>query len=476
MGLGLADRRVDASSRRDLIQKLEETQEVRREWIRRQVIDNERIDLLCTEVLGYEIRPHHLRMLQHQHSKRTGNLCLVWRGAGKTTTRTIARCLFLLLQNPDTRILIASKSSTNSVTMLSEIKRHFESDRFKEVFGDWRGPKWDDTEIIVAPRTSPAKESSISCVGVESAVVSRHYDVIIGDDLVDEENARTAYMRNKLLTWYYKTLIPTLEPGGELSIHGTRYHHLDLYGHLIANEMSGGLLRMPALVGNDVDGWRSQWPEKFSTDHLLRMRSSMGSIIFDSQYQVSTEKMAGGGIFDIDQCQLVSDDQIPDGLPRFLGADLAISQKTQADLFEVVVVAYDSTADRYYVIDHYANRNTFQEQRRIIEEMSRRHDIERGAIEAIAYQAALIQELKRENPDLSLIPVKPKKDKVTRAWRLAAKFEDRKMFFRKGLDGLIEELVLFPDAEHDDGFDALDLAVKACRMRAKKARREPGLL
>lgn len=35
-----------------------------------------------------------------------------------------------------------------------------------------REKKWDTREIIVAPSTSPAKESMITCVGVEGLVAS----------------------------------------------------------------------------------------------------------------------------------------------------------------------------------------------------------------------------------------------------------------------------------------------------------------
>ena len=98
--------------------------------------------------------------------------------------------------------------------------------------------KWTDREIVVGPRTTAAKEATVTCVGVGGPVASRHYDLIIADDIVDEENARTEVQREKTKTWYYKTLVPCLEPHGRLFLLGTRYHYLDLYGHLIRNELA----------------------------------------------------------------------------------------------------------------------------------------------------------------------------------------------------------------------------------------------
>ena len=68
------------------------------------------------------------------------------------------------------------------------------------------------------------------------------------------------------------------------------------------------------------------------------------------------------------------------------------------------------------------------------------------------------QELRR----LSLLPIiniNTSKDKVTRAMRRSANFENHKVYFREGMDDLEECLLLFPEVDHDDLFDALDFAM-----------------
>ena len=81
--------------------------------------------------------------------------------------------------------------------------------------------------------------------------------------------------------------------------------------------------------------------------------------------------------------------------------------------------------------------------------------------------------------DLSRIKKAPVgKDKITRAWKLSAIFEDKRMFFRKAAHALlIEHLVLFPNYKYKDLFDGLDLAVGASKMKKRKKRRkEPGVM
>lgn len=267
------------------------------EWIRRMVIENNRVDILAVAVMELEVRPFHLNLMRYQFAV-PDSLQLCFRGAGKSTVCTVVKGVHYLLKNPNLRILIASKTTTQAESFLKEIKTHFETnDRLAEIFGPYYDPKlvnkWDTREIEVLPRTSRAREGSITCIGFEGMVVGKHYDIIIGDDLVDEDNSRTKAMRDKMRTWYYKSLEPTLEPPskdvphrGEFHRLGTRYHFDDLYGHLIANELKERHNIVPAL---DEHG-RSPWPEKYPPEWFEEKRKKSGIIIFNSQYQCHAEE------------------------------------------------------------------------------------------------------------------------------------------------------------------------------------------
>lgn len=470
--------------RRKLIDQIDRVHQLRNGWLRDQILNKDRIDLLITEIMGYVVEPHHLRLLQHQyrHTDFRGCLMLCWRGSGKSTVGTIARAIHMILKNPNVRILLASKSGENAQSMLGEIKRHLTSARMVEVFGAQVGEKWDTGEIIVAGRTSPAKESTITTVGVEGAVVSKHYDAILADDLVDEKNARTPPEREKVRTFYYKSLKPCLEPDGSLSVSGTRYHDLDLYGHLAANDMKAGrVIVIPALTGSDVDGWVSGWPAKFPVEFLLAMRAEMGSINFDTQYQCDTAKMRGGGIIPYDLIEWVEPDQVPAGLPMYLGVDLAISKSVKADRFCMVAGAWDRVTDKIYAVDALIAQLSFFQQREKIIEWCDKYQVVRAAVEAQAYQEGQVQELKRVRPDLPIVAVHQKWDKVTRAQRLSARFENHLICWRKGgsmLGQVVDEVIAFPTGDHDDGLDGLDLMVGAVRTKIRKPPRaeEVGLI
>jgi predicted phage terminase large subunit-like protein len=474
----------DKAERSQIVDYYNKHKVVTNEWIRRQVLFNNRIDLLATLVLGYELRPFHLSMMHFQF-EHPDNLQLVYRGSGKSTICTVTKSIHLLLKDPEFRILISSKTITNAKGFLKEIKGHFEeNEKLTEIFGPQYDSrlcrKWDDTEIEILPKQKRTKEASITCVGVEGTIVSKHFDAHIDDDLVDEANSQTLHMRDKTSNWYYKVLDPTLEPPdpkvphrGEKHRQGTRYHYDDLYGRLIENELKN---HHNIILAIDENG-QVPWPEKHPPEWFIEKKKKTGIIIFNAQYQNNTEAMKGE-IFQYDDCQKVDESDLPDKLRIFMGVDLAISEDEQADHFAIVVIGMDGSKNRY-VLDWYEGQLRFNAQTEKIKEFYNRWKPIRCCIETNAYQKAQYDNLKDEDSDLRLKAVHQDKDKIARAWKLSSLFEDKKMFFKKAGDvaHIIEVLVLFPGYRYKDLFDALDLAVKASKMKKKRKRRkEPGLI
>lgn len=476
---------LKGAERSELMEYYEQSVNTKNAWLKKQIIDNNRIDLLATEVLGYVVEPFHLSLMKFQFL-HPDNLQLVYRGAGKSTTCTITKGIHLLLKDPNLRILFNSKTTTNAQGFLKEVKAHFEkNEKLEEIFGAYYHPrlvnKWDDREIEVLPRTQHTKEASITCVGVDGTIVSKHYDVIISDDMVDESNSRTEHMREKTKTFYYQTLDPTLEPPdpavphrGEHHRLGTRYHYDDLYGHLIKNELKKSHQIIPAL---DEQG-RSPWPSKHSPKWFMKKRRRSGIIIFNAQYQCDTEAMKGK-IFQYDDCQVISAKEIPNDLEIYMGVDLAIGQKEENDNFVIVVVGVD-TNKNYYILDFYEGKIRFSVQTRKIKKFYKKWDPIRVYVEANAYQEAQYQTLRDKDVTMRVYPKKQHKDKISRAWKRSSDFDDKRVFLKKtGKSHLaVERLVLFPDGKGTkDFFDAMDLAFKASLKKKKsRSRRKSNLI
>lgn len=435
---------------------------------------------VCKYITCRSLQPLHASII-HNVSDNQASMDLAPRGHGKSTIGDVDFCITKVLRNPDIRIMIGSKTQTQASAFLKEIRTHFEQNvNLIRIFGDWKKSRdnvWNDKEFTVNRRTVIKKEATVSALGASGAVVSKHFDIIIGDDLIGFENARTEAQRKVLKEWFYSSLYPTLEPDGEIHILGTRYSPMDLYEDLIKSKNYKVNVQQAITVKDGQE--YSLWESKFSLEKLRSIREEAGLIIFNMQYQNNTE-LAKGKIFkykyfkhfeeyevdyDLNRVRVkVLDSQgVPYWIPVriYMGADLAISEDETSnnDYFVLTVIGVDKNKN-VYVLDYLKERLTFNAQLNAILDYGKNKFpmVERIGVETVQYQKSLAQEIRR----LSLLPViniQTSKDKVTRAMRRSALFENGKVWFRIGMDDLEECLLLFPEVDHDDLFDGLDFAL-----------------
>lgn len=198
----------------------------------------------CKYLLGYkDVNPRtHGDMIRALEAPTKRKLIVMPRGTFKSTIGVVGYSIWILMNNPDARILIDSEVYTNSKNFLREIKAQLLRPEFIELFGDWRGPVWSEGEIVIAPRTATLKDPSISCGGVETIKVGAHFDYIIHDDLNSNKNSATQEGRKKVIE-HYQLNTSILEPNGTMVIIGTRYSMADVIQHVLDNEINArGLL------------------------------------------------------------------------------------------------------------------------------------------------------------------------------------------------------------------------------------------
>lgn len=212
--------------------------EASKELLRRMYRDSLYLTTKC--LLGYRDMswPTHGSTFRALESATLRKLIILPRGTFKSSICSVAFPIWLLLRNPNLRILLDSEIYTNSKNFLREIKTHLVSEAVTELFGPFHSDPWNEGEASIRPRTIIRKEASLTASGIGAEKTGQHYDVIIADDLNSPSNSGTPEMRLKVIKHHqYNQAI--LDPGGIIVIVGTRYSANDIPGHVLATEVLG---------------------------------------------------------------------------------------------------------------------------------------------------------------------------------------------------------------------------------------------
>ena len=135
--------------------------------------------LTCKNLLGYSDMTigTHSKMVNALEADSRRKLLIMPRGTFKSTIGSVGFPIWSLTNNVNLRILLDSELYTNSKNFLRVIKGHMNSAPFTEVFGNWVGPVWNESEIVIAPRTKILKEASITCSGIGAQKTHCRFDV-----------------------------------------------------------------------------------------------------------------------------------------------------------------------------------------------------------------------------------------------------------------------------------------------------------
>jgi predicted phage terminase large subunit-like protein len=194
------------------------------------------------------------------------------------------------------RIALTSNSAGNAIDLHNQVKGILTSRRMSKLFGPLAGNRWKDEKSWTRLRTENFKEGTFTALGLGSRVTGGHYDAVVCDDWVTEDNARTELQRRRIKDFWKFTVRPTREPWARVIVDGTRYHPKDWYGDLaeMCKRDSGWHhRRTPALTQDDDGSDVSYWPELYPLDELYGIRDEIGHIAFATQYQNEVDLLQG---------------------------------------------------------------------------------------------------------------------------------------------------------------------------------------
>lgn len=449
--------------------------------ITHKALGKDNIAYFAHHYFGMDI-PHHQQTWFNTFDNHSYTLLLSPRDHGKTTVVSRLLVEHKSLYIPDHRTLLFSKSYRQSMKSLDvviqdikknkKIKRDFaqEMDSFRKK----ENMMWLNVE-------NAQRDATVEANGLMGSVTGSHFDMIINDDLVDDENTRTPMQMEQVDAWFKGTVSPLLEPGGKMVAIGTRKHYNDLYSGLIENPLwhvhrDKAIMKFPEKYefvkdnnGNvvDVKIWgKSQvlWKEKWDIRHLLLKKAEIGSIFFNREYQNDPAGLQGK-VLNRDWLNFYKERDIYTkkgdfkmNFTIFQAYDLAITEKVGGDFFVGITVGVTDKHD-IYVLDIFRDQLAFPEQVKKVLTLAERHNPVLIGIESVAYQRALAQQV-GEIAFLPIDEVQSTANKETRIKASSVHYENGRVFLPEDLavtDDFINEYVQFPKGQHDDLIDCMDI-------------------
>jgi predicted phage terminase large subunit-like protein len=400
-----------------------------------------------------------------------GHLDLWFREGYKSTIITFALTIQDILNDPDITIGLASHTRPIAKAFLRQIKREFEgNETLKAWFPDvlWanpakESPKWSEDDGIVVIRKSNPKEATIEAWGVvDGQPTSKHYKLLIYDDIVTRESVSTPEMMAK--TTDALALSYNLGAhGGRRRFIGTRYHYNDTYKTIIERGTVKPRL-YPATDNGKVDGK----PVFHTPEALAEKRRDMGPYVFGAQMLQDPTADATQG-FKEEWLRFAMPN--PLGLNIYMVVDPASAKKKDSDYTAAFIVGMGADKN-IYVLDMVRDRLSLTERADLVMAWHRKWQPLAVGYERYGMMADIEHirdRQERENYRFPIIELGGAMPKLDRIRRLVPWFEQGRVFLPPRLDkanyegrsvDLVQsfkddEFIPFPVGMHDDMLDAL---------------------
>jgi predicted phage terminase large subunit-like protein len=384
------------------------------------------------------------------------------RHGGTLTTSHLFVCWYLG-RHPDRSVALCSYNEDIAGDLGRAIMRTMKSPVYKAIFPDAAL----SADIGSASHLELQRGGHMYSVSRAGAFTGRGCDVLICDDLLkDQQEAASPTIRRSIHDWYERVGLTRLTPMGAVVLISTRWHEDDLTGHVLAqeNEKPWEILNFTAIAGeNDLLGRQSGealWPARFDLRYLARRRAEMGSRGFVSLY-LGAPSEAQGNIFRRDQWRTYK--ELPPLKRIIASADTAFKVTSTADFSAIQIWA--EAANGFYLLTAFRDRLAYPDLKRTLISFCEQWRPEVVLIEDAASGQSLIQEL-RDTTSLPLKPIRPDRDKISRAESCTPLLESGRVFIPESapwLNDFLDELSGFPNSGHDDQTDAATQALNYLR-------------
>ncbi|EFO32486.1 conserved hypothetical protein [Roseibium sp. TrichSKD4] len=433
----------------------------------------------------YEVLPEIVRSKQGKRE-----LVIAPRGSAKSTHCSLMFPLWCIVTGRKHYITLFMDAFEQAAVMIEALKAELTANPrlrydFPDVFGE--GRMW--REGVIVTRNNVKVEG----FGTGKKVRGRRHgahrpDLAIFDDVENDENVQNPKQRNKLENWILKAALKLGPPDGSMDVFfaGTVLHH-DAVIVRFAKRPGWSVREFRAILTwpDRMDLW-DRWEEAYLNDGEVEAeafysahRSEMdaGAVLnwpeVHSLYRLMLERAASHAAFESEYQNNPIDEDNPFQdliwwvqVKRewlFFGAiDPSLGKKNRnRDPSAILIGGYDRANNVLDVVEASIRRRLPD---MIIADaiaFQRDYRCQLWFVEAVQFQELLRTDLMKEAARLGLampcIPISPIADKELRIERLQPPVHAGLIRFHRSQKVLLDQLQQWPNGDHDDGPDCLEM-------------------
>ena len=383
-----------------------------------------------------------------------------------------------ILKNPEATFGIFSHTRPIAKAFLRQIMRELEGNAtLHAAFPDvlWgpdvrQAPKWSEDDGIIVRRKSNPKEATVEAWGlVDGQPTSKHYQVLLYDDVVVRESVTNEDMIAKTMKALEESYNLGVTPGGMKRFVGTRWHFGDAYA-TVKQRGTATPREHPGRQGGTEEGASVYWPDEVHHEK----RRDMGPYTYAAQILLNPKADALQG-FKREWLRYYRTLQ-PKGMNGYILVDSANSKRKESDYTSIwaILLGVDTN---YYAYTFVRDRLNLTERVERLIELHRKLKSVGVKIQQVRWERygmmADIQALKTEqeaqNYRFDVTEVAGQTSKDDRIKRLLPMCEQNKFYlplslhvtdWQKNTVDLVhsfieEEYFPFPACAHKDMLDSL---------------------
>lgn len=340
-------------------------------------------------------------------------------------------------------------------------------------------------------------------------------DLLVLDDLESAKNTNTKELRDKNFHWYNSVVNPIGDPKRTGFIYmGTLVHGQGLlpavlqrsdyrgriYSAILSDPTHPELWEKAEEILRNVEnpnredevmsfyydnkdmmdsGVQTLWPDRFSYLDLIKIKVNVGSRAFSSEY-LNKPSDSETCIFREDMFQYFDDRELFDASGRRINLDIygfwdiAVGRNDRADYNAIVIIGRDKRTGVMYILDAWAAKVPAHKALEVAEQKIKQFRPKIFGVETIQMQYEMYRQLRERLVKAGiyhtrLLSMKPTAKKEDRIENIEPLVEGGYIRFKKSHRLLLEQMVQFPNGDHDDLPDALASAIEIAGRQRKRA-------